>query len=293
MGIPIRVLQEFGLQGIEIIEKDSNPRGTRWWRIRRNDAKLLLKAKRNEDPLQVRELHSIQMELSRSGAEVDNPYPAKSGFTVIEAEQYLWMLSSDIGSPRYDWSDQHFRKAGIALERFHKAGETLPQRRVPLRGPLVRFLPKTEDFLNGLSGRPLLGRQRRILQIVRNFYDRIGFENKYLSIPRTLIHGDFCERNIFWADNRLTGLIDLELLGNEIASFDLCFFTSEYLKNRANPNWQPIIKMLISGYSSIRNLDEREENLLDIILYLTTLYRFYDDNCKEDSLILLEKLLKV
>jgi Ser/Thr protein kinase RdoA (MazF antagonist) len=293
--IPERVIDEFGLKNFHIIKPGGKPDRTIEWRLRVDREEFFLKAKKTEDEAKARELHElhrIQKQLRSNGACVDVPCQTRQGDTVVKVDHRLWILSPYLGEPRDNWCPVSLQEAGATLARFHDAGNKLRLRRSQGRGSLKNFLPKVENFLRSDTRNKLLERQRTVCAAVRKQVELARFNRKYCAIPKVLIHGDFCERNILWTANHITALIDLELSGNELPSFDLCFFASEYSKSRNNAELTAVLNPLLTGYCSVGHLPDDERELIKLTFQLVTLYRFCDDSENEDWVRLLESTVQ-
>ena len=103
-------------------------------------------------------------------------------------------------------------------------------------------------------------------------------------LPSGIIHGDLFIDNIFFNNNKLSGIIDFYFAANDYFMYEiaicvnaLCFDKS---KNRFILNKKKV-KNLIKGYESIKNISNKEKNSLNILCrgaalryFLTRLYDY-------------------
>ena len=117
--------------------------------------------------------------------------------------------------------------------------------------------------------------------LVNNFKDIK--KNWPKELPKGIIHGDLFIDNIFFKNNKLSGIIDFYFAANDFFMYEiaicinaLCFDNkkSKFIINKQK------IKNLIKGYESIKKISLKEKKLLNIlcrgasIRYLLT--RLYD-----------------
>jgi Ser/Thr protein kinase RdoA (MazF antagonist) len=291
------VIEAFNLNLADLnLEKGDRER-TLWWPFPRDNPQFVLKAKKAEkqcDFKKILEHHKLLSEFKKFCACVECPLPTKQGLTAIQCEQRVWSLSRFLGKHRCKWSYKDWKEAGAKLARFHDAAKKMSQSRISCggRGPLINFLKTVEDSLdrNSSCEPRLLAKQKSICNIAKKCMNWTDFNRRYEQLRKTTIHGDFCERNILWKGNEITGLIDLELLGTEIPSFDLCFFASEYSKDNPASDCHEVLKALLAGYCCIHDLDEVEKVLLPVTFLLVTIYRFHDDKEEKKVRLVVEML---
>ena len=115
-------------------------------------------------------------------------------------------------------------------------------------------------------------------------------------LPSGIIHGDLFIDNIFFNNNKLSGIIDFYFAANDYFMYEiaicinaLCFDKS---KNRFILNKKKV-KNLIKGYESIKNISNKEKNSLNILCrgaalryFLTRLYDY--TNTPKTSLIMIK-----
>ena len=117
---------------------------------------------------------------------------------------------------------------------------------------------------------------------------KINFDNIKKKWPKKLpggiIHGDLFIDNIFFKNNKLSGIIDFYFAANDYFMYEIAIcinalcFDKINLKFKINKNK---IKNLIEGYESIRNISLKEKKSLNILCrgaamryFLTRLYDY-------------------
>jgi homoserine kinase type II len=115
-----------------------------------------------------------------------------------------------------------------------------------------------------------------------NFKD---IKNKWpKNLPNGIIHGDLFIDNIFFKNNKLSGIIDFYFAANDYFMYEiaicinaLCFDKkkSKFLINKSK------VKNLIKGYENIKKISIKEKNSLNILCrgaamryFLTRLYDY-------------------
>ena len=88
------------------------------------------------------------------------------------------------------------------------------------------------------------------------------------NIPSGIIHADLFPDNIFFKDNKLTGIIDFYFSCNDYYAFEIaiCLNALCFEGKKENLSFNVTkAKKFIDGYSSIRKLDENEKKSLKIL----------------------------
>lgn len=146
------------------------------------------------------------------------------------------------------------REVGRLLGAVHRAAIGFPVRR---EGRFtLRDVRKRLDQAEG-AARPELAevipRLRRTLTVV---------ETTELVAPSGLVHGDLFRDNVYWADDRITAIIDWESASDGVLGFDLmvavlawCFGDALDLR---------LARALVGGYAEVRPLDPGEDLALHV-----------------------------
>ncbi len=112
-------------------------------------------------------------------------------------------------------------------------------------------------------------------------------------LPNGIIHGDLFIDNIFFKDNKLSGVIDFYFAANDYFMYEIAISINALCFDKNNSKFKinrKKIKNLIKGYESIKKISHKEKKSLNIlcrgaaIRYLLT--RLYDySNTPKSALI--------
>ena len=112
-------------------------------------------------------------------------------------------------------------------------------------------------------------------------------------LPNGIIHGDLFIDNIFFKNNKLSGVIDFYFAANDYFMYEIAISINALCFDKNNSKFKinrKKIKNLIKGYESIRKISDKEKKSLNIlcrgaaIRYLLT--RLYDySNTPKTALI--------
>ena len=117
---------------------------------------------------------------------------------------------------------------------------------------------------------------------------KINFDNIKKKWPKKLpggiIHGDLFIDNIFFKNNKLSGIIDFYFAANDYFMYEIAICINALCFDKINSKFKinkSKIKNLIKGYESIRNISLKEKNSLNILCrgaamryFLTRLYDY-------------------
>ena len=103
-------------------------------------------------------------------------------------------------------------------------------------------------------------------------------------LPGGIIHGDLFIDNIFFKNNKLSGIIDFYFAANDYFMYEIAICINALCFDKINSKFKinkNKIKNLIKGYESIRNISLREKKSLNILCrgaamryFLTRLYDY-------------------
>ena len=116
----------------------------------------------------------------------------------------------------------------------------------------------------------------------RNFID---IKKKWpKKLPNGIIHGDLFIDNIFFKNNKLSGVIDFYFAANDFYMYEIaiCVNALCFDKNKSKFSINKYkVKNLIKGYESIKNISQKEKRSLNILCrgaamryFLTRLYDY-------------------
>jgi homoserine kinase type II len=103
-------------------------------------------------------------------------------------------------------------------------------------------------------------------------------------LPNGIIHGDLFIDNIFFKNNKLSGIIDFYFAANDYFMYEIAICVNALCFDKKNSKFlinKKKVKNLIKGYESIRKISIKEKNSLNILCrgaamryFLTRLYDY-------------------
>ena len=107
------------------------------------------------------------------------------------------------------------------------------------------------------------------------------------NLPQGIIHADLFPDNIFFKNNKVSGIIDFYFACNDFFAYEIAICLNSICFDNNSTFNMTKAKNLIDGYSSIRTLSENEKKYLPILsmgaamrFFLTRLYDFYNTDNK-------------
>ena len=104
------------------------------------------------------------------------------------------------------------------------------------------------------------------------------------NLPKGVIHGDLFIDNIFFKNNKLSGIIDFYFAANDYFMYEIAICVNALCFDKKNSKFlinKNKVKNLIKGYESIRKISIKEKNSLNILCrgaamryFLTRLYDY-------------------
>lgn len=233
------------------------------------------------DQEELRQEQVLLAELVAAGYPTPRAHPNRAGATLTRHEDAWWVvLDRARGEDRYAAADvfapydrpAEAEAAGAALARFHLAlaGHCPPPR--PLRGlsarcrwlvapagvdglqELLAAAPELRTFLTSADQEALVVRMEALR---RELAPHAG------QLPVGIVHGDFIKRNLFWHQEQVVDVIDLELWNVGPWLFDLALavlpaaFEPARLRGGEAPRYAHLHAML-AGYQAVRPLTQAE-----------------------------------
>ena len=105
-----------------------------------------------------------------------------------------------------------------------------------------------------------------------------------IGLPSGIIHGDLFIDNIFFKNNKLSGIIDFYFAANDYFMYEIAICVNALCFDKKNSKFlinKKKVKNLIKGYESIRKISIKEKNSLNILCrgaamryFLTRLYDY-------------------
>ena len=154
------------------------------------------------------------------------------------------------------------RKNNLSIENWESIFEKTIKQKIDLDESIIK---KTKNYLNFLK------------------------DKWPKNLPQGIIHADLFPDNIFFTNNKVSGIIDFYFACNDFFAYEIAIcINSLCFDNNFTFNMTKA-KNLIDGYTSIRTLSEDEKKYLPILsmgaamrFFLTRLYDFYHTDNKAD-----------
>jgi homoserine kinase type II len=153
---------------------------------------------------------------------------------------------------------EHCLELGKALARMHIAGESFALKRANALG-LAGWRPLFDKFSS------------RCEEICPGLHDLITSELRFLELswPRDLppgvIHADLFPDNVFFVDDKLSGIIDFYFACNDALAYDIAVCLNAWCFDAKSEFDPKKGGALIEGYSSVRPLSAAEREAVPIL----------------------------
>ena len=154
------------------------------------------------------------------------------------------------------------RKNNLSIESWQNIFEKTIKQKIDLDETIIK---KTNNYLNFLK------------------------DNWPKNLPQGIIHADLFPDNIFFTNNKVSGIIDFYFACNDFFAYEIAICINSICFDNNSTFNMTKAKNLIDGYSSVRTLSEDEKKYLPILsmgaamrFFLTRLYDFYHTDNKAD-----------
>ena len=154
------------------------------------------------------------------------------------------------------------RKNNLSIENWESIFEKTIKQKIDLDETIIK---KTKDYLNFLK------------------------DKWPKNLPQGIIHADLFPDNIFFTNNKVSGIIDFYFACNDFFAYEIAICINSLCFDNNSTFNMTKAKNLIDGYTSIRTLSEDEKKYLPILsmgaamrFFLTRLYDFYHTDKKAD-----------
>ena len=154
------------------------------------------------------------------------------------------------------------RKNNLSIENWESIFEKTIKQKIDLDESIIK---KTKNYLNFLK------------------------DKWPKNLPQGIIHADLFPDNIFFANNKVSGIIDFYFACNDFFAYEIAICINSLCFDNNSTFNMTKAKNLIDGYTSIRTLSEDEKKYLPILsmgaamrFFLTRLYDFYHTDNKAD-----------
>ena len=154
------------------------------------------------------------------------------------------------------------RKNNLSIENWESIFEKTIKQKIDLDETIIK---KTKNYLNFLK------------------------DKWPKNLPQGIIHADLFPDNIFFTNNKVSGIIDFYFACNDFFAYEIAICINSLCFDNNSTFNMTKAKNLIDGYTSIRTLSEDEKKYLPILsmgaamrFFLTRLYDFYHTDNKAD-----------
>lgn len=154
------------------------------------------------------------------------------------------------------------RKNNLSIESWQNIFEKTIKQKIDLDETIIK---KTKNYLNFLK------------------------DNWPKNLPQGIIHADLFPDNIFFTNNKVSGIIDFYFACNDFFAYEIAICINSICFDNNSTFNMTKSKNLIDGYSSVRTLSVDEKKYLPILsmgaamrFFLTRLYDFYHTDNKAD-----------
>ena len=154
------------------------------------------------------------------------------------------------------------RKNNLSIENWDSIFEKTIKQKIDLDESIIK---KTKNYLNFLK------------------------DKWPKNLPQGIIHADLFPDNIFFTNNKVSGIIDFYFACNDFFAYEIAICINSLCFDNNSTFNMTKAKNLIDGYTSIRTLSEDEKKYLPIRsmgaamrFFLTRLYDFYHTDNKAD-----------
>ncbi len=154
------------------------------------------------------------------------------------------------------------RKNNLSIENWESIFEKTIKQKIDLDESIIK---KTKNYLNFLK------------------------DKWPKNLPQGIIHADLFPDNIFFTNNKVSGIIDFYFACNDFFAYEIAICINSLCFDNNSTFNMTKAKNLIDGYTSIRTLNEDEKKYLPILsmgaamrFFLTRLYDFYHTDNKAD-----------
>jgi homoserine kinase type II len=154
------------------------------------------------------------------------------------------------------------RKNNLSIEYWESIFEKTIKQKIDLDESIIK---KTKNYLNFLK------------------------DKWPKNLPQGIIHADLFPDNIFFTNNKVSGIIDFYFACNDFFAYEIAICINSLCFDNNSTFNMTKAKNLIDGYTSIRTLSEDEKKYLPILsmgaamrFFLTRLYDFYHTDNKAD-----------
>ena len=180
----------------------------------------------------------------------------------------------------------HCAELGIMVAKFHNASSKLEIYRDNELG-----IKKLENIISSVD-RISYKINQSVVDLIHNEYEYL-IKNILFDIPSGIIHADLFPDNIFFHENKLSGIIDFYFSCNDFYAYEIATCLNAWCFEQNNEFNISKAKALLSSYNLHKKFSSKELECLPLLArasalrYLLT--RLIDFHTKEDSKLIIKK----
>ncbi len=236
----------------------------------------------NEIPFFMKLMHN----LNESKINCPKPLKNKSGKYLFKLKNKTACIVTFLdGKDKQTLNPNNCYQIGRAISKMHSVTKKIDFSRINSMG-----IKKLSPLLNSIKFKSK--KISNFEKFLTNNLNNIK-KNWPSKLPNGIIHGDLFIDNIFFKNNKLSGIIDFYFAANDFFMYEIAICINALCFNNRNNKFiinKQKVKSLIKGYESIRKITNKEKKSLNILCkgaamrYLLT--RLYDySNTPKTALI--------
>jgi len=212
------------------------------------------------DPSDLPFFINLKNHLTKKNFQCPQPIKNKNGECINLINNKYCVINSFLhGQKTLKISNSHCKQVGEMLALLHKETNDFNTKRINTlsRDQWGEILLKIEKIQNN-----------KFIDIMPHINKELSFLNlswpEYL--PKGIIHGDVFQDNVFFKNNKFSGLIDFYFSCNDFYAYDLALTINAWcFDSNVNFEKDKFIN-LITGYENLRKLEEIEIKHLSVLL---------------------------
>ena len=220
---------------------------------------------------------NLMEHLNNNGVNCPKPLNDKSGIKFQEIKNKKSLLTTFLsGSSLKDINKDHCYELGKSLANFHLKGENFIQKRYNDLGykSWLNLFKQGIKSVNLDNKRDLKKFENIIINTVKDWPEHL---------PKGNIHADLFPNNVFFTNEKISGIIDFYFACYDILAYDIAICINSWCFNEKNVFIIDRAHSMISGYSSVKTLSNEETDNLILLskgaairFYLTRLFDWYN-----------------
>ena len=156
---------------------------------------------------------------------------------------------------------KHCSELGYNLAKFHLSSNELNITRENALG--IKDLKNLVSSIKDLNG----NKYEDLLKVINHEYDYLN-KSMTLDLPSGIIHADLFPDNVFFIDDKLSGIIDFYFACNDYYAYELAICINAWCFERDNQFNISKAKSFLRQYNSVREISTSELISLPILLSL-------------------------